>query len=412
MIPVSLFIAWRYLHGPKQERTISAMIKICFIGILIGSCALALVLGVMNGIEKVTHEKLQGVHAQIIMRAHGKTLAVNEIAAIIAKEFPEIRAWSPSDTRQGIIQHPDSDDISNVILLRGIDPEKEEQTTALGKKITNGSAGHPKELPHIFTANRLMIGNKLAENLDFYPGNKAYLLITQDTHSRSRKINLDRIDTSIGGTFKTGIDEFDAGVVFCTLDFLQELFPDSGPTQLNIALHPYANEEEVIERLRIRFAMEVYSWKDLFPALVSSLKLEKYAMGLILALIVLVASMNIISVLFMQITQKRGDIAIFQAIGMSHTTIQRIFMWIGMLITITASWAGLAIAGILGALIERYPVIELPDVYYFTHLPVELDAPIYCGVFLLILSMSFCATLFATRSTRKINISNVLRFEA
>lgn len=412
MKSVSLFLAWRYLRGPKQERTISVMIKICFLGILIGSCALTLVLGIMNGFEKVTHEKLQGIHAHIIMRAHGQPLAVNEITTIFKNEFPEIRAWSASDTRQAIIQHPESDDISNVIILKGIDPEQEEHTSALKHKITNGRPGHPKTLANIVTANHLMIGNKLAENLDLYPGDPVYLLITQDTHSRSKKINLERADASIGGTFKTGIEEFDSGVAFCSLSFLEELFPESGVTQLNIALQPNANATAVMERLRARFKMEVYSWQDLYPALVSALQLEKYAMGLILALIVLVACMNIISLLFMQITQKRGDIAILQAMGMGHSAIERIFIAIGMLITMIASTTGIICALILGWFIERYPLIELPDVYYVTHLPVEYDASICIAVFALILFMSLCATLFSARSTRTINVSQVLRFEA
>ena len=413
MKTVSLFLAWRYVCGPKKEGSISAMMKICFLGILIGSCALTLVLGVMNGFEKITHQKLQGIHAQIIMRAHGEPLALDEIKRVFESEFPEIRAWSPSDIRQAIIQHPQSDDISNVVVIKGIDPEREKDTTSLDRSITNGCPGAPKTLPSIITDHHIMIGDKLAENLDLFPGDDAYLLITQDTQSRSKKINLERADASIGGTFKTGIDEFDSGVIFCSLSFLEELFPDAQATQLNIALHDNADENAVIERLRHRFKMDVYSWKDLYPALVSSLKLEKFAMGLILALIILVASMNIVSVLFMQITQKRGDIAILQAIGMSHAAIERIFIWIGMTISLIASSMGIILASILGYFIERYPIIEIPDAYYVgTHLPVALNLSICGGVFALIVIMSLCATIFSARSTRRINISNVLRFEA
>lgn len=413
MKTVPLFLAWRYLRGPKKEGAISVMIKICFLGILIGSCALTLVLGVMNGFEKITHQKLQGIHAQIIMRAHGEPLALGEIERVFEKEFPEIRAWSPSDTRQAIIQHPGSDDISNVVVIKGIDPEREKHTSSLERSITYAKPGAPKTLPSIIEKNHIMIGDKLAEYLDLYAGDAAYLLVTQDTQSRSKKINLERIDAQIGGTFKTGIDEFDSGVIFCSLSFLEELFPDTQATQLNIALHDYADENQVIERLRNRFKMEVYSWKELYPALVSSLKLEKFAMGLILALIILVASMNIVSVLFMQITQKRADIAILQAIGMSHTAIERIFIWIGMTISLIASSMGILLASILGFLIERYPIIEIPDAYYVgTHLPVALNLSIYGSVFGLIILMSLCATLFSARSTRRINISHVLRFEA
>ena len=73
----------------------------------------------------------------------------------------------------------------------------------------------------------------------------------------------------------------------------------------------------VIQKLRHRLGLDVYSWKDLYPSLVASLKLEKYVSFFILALILLVASMNIISLLFMQITQKRPTIALLQAMGMS-----------------------------------------------------------------------------------------------
>jgi lipoprotein-releasing system permease protein len=413
MKTVSLLLAWRYLRGPKKEGAISIMIKICFLGILIGSCALTLVLGVMNGFEKITHQKLQGIHAQIIMRAHGEPLALSEIERVFQKEFPEIRAWSPSDIRQAIIQHPQSDDISNVVMIKGIDPEREKYTSSLERSIINATSGTQKTLPSIIAKNHIMIGDKLAENLDLFPGDAAYLLITQDTQSRSKKINLERADAQIGGTFKTGIDEFDTGVIFCSLSFLEELFPDAQATQLNIVLHDHADENQVIERLRNRLKIEVYSWKELYPALVSSLKLEKFAMGLILALIILVASMNIVSVLFMQITQKRGDIAILQAIGMSHAAIERIFISIGMTISLIASSMGIILASILGYFIERYPIIEIPDAYYVgTHLPVALNLSIYGSVFGLIVIMSLCATLFSARSTRSINISDVLRFEA
>lgn len=413
MKTVSLFLAWRYLRGPKKEGAISVMIKICFLGILIGSCALTLVLGVMNGFEKITHQKLQGIHAQIIMRAHGEPLALTQIEDVFKKEFPEIRAWSPSDTRQAIIQHPQSDDISNVVVIKGIDPEREKHTTSLDRSITNTKSGTPKTLTSALAKNNLMIGDKLAEIIDLFPGDKAYILTTQDTQSRSKKINLERIDAHIGGIFKTGIDEFDSGIIFCSLSFLEELFPDAQATQLNIALYDHVDENKVIDRLRTRFKMEVYSWKELYPALVSSLKLEKFAMGLILALIILVASMNIVSVLFMQIIQKRADIAILQAMGMENAAIERIFIWIGMSISLIASSLGIILASILGFLIERYPIIEIPDAYYVgTHLPVALNLSIYGSVFALIVIMSFCATLFSARSTRSINISHVLRFEA
>ena len=62
-------IAWRYLMGSHKERSISIMVKICFLGIFIGSCSLALVMAVMDGFEQATHEKIQGIHANLIMKS-------------------------------------------------------------------------------------------------------------------------------------------------------------------------------------------------------------------------------------------------------------------------------------------------------------------------------------------------------
>ena len=100
------------------------MLKICFCGILIGTFALALIMCIMHGTEKVTHSKLRGIHSTIIMRAYGDDLNLQQIAPILGDEFPEIVAWSPITTKQAIIQDTDSSDITNVVAVKAIDPEK------------------------------------------------------------------------------------------------------------------------------------------------------------------------------------------------------------------------------------------------------------------------------------------------
>ena len=76
-----------------------------------------------------------------------------------------------------------------------------------------------------------------------------------------------------------------------------------------------SKEKQVVESLKKRLDLEVMSWKDLYSSLVSALILEKYAILFILALVALVASLNIISLLFMYVTQKRTDIAILSNNG-------------------------------------------------------------------------------------------------
>ena len=156
----------------------------------------------------------------------------------------------------------------------------------------------------------------------------------------------------------------------------------------------------------------MYSWKQRYPALVSALKLEKYVMFFILSLIILVASMNIISLLFMQIVQKRGDIAIFKVLGMADKNLRTIFLKMGMIISILGTLCGLTASLIICYLLKKYPFIQLPDAYYVTHLPVSIELPTYVWIFITITSISFVSTWIATNKTRHINISSLLRFEA
>src|SRR5665213_1104552 len=109
MNKITLLLAWRYVIGAKHEKNIASMVKVSFLSILIGAFSLALVTAIMNGFEKATHEKMQSIHAQIIIRADGRQLAYPEIAKILKAEFPAIQSFSPTSMRQLIVQANGSD---------------------------------------------------------------------------------------------------------------------------------------------------------------------------------------------------------------------------------------------------------------------------------------------------------------
>ncbi len=420
---LSLLLAWRYLRGTAYDNNVSTMVRICFVSILIGSFALALVNAVKNGYEQAIYKKMQGIHAQIIMRAHGKQLNIDAINDLLTQQFPQVAAISGTANQYALVQ---SNGNTHVIMLRGIDPVQEARVSTIEEKIIQPQDNTPHSKMHIslhasakthislqasIKKNRILIGESLAKDLGVTYGDTIQIMYSEDNQPSSRKITMESVDVVIGGMFKTGIDEFDYGVTFCSLDFLQNLFPENGITQINLLLTPDAQEKETIEALQKTFNIEVFSWQDLYPALLSALKLEKYALILILLLITMVASMNIIALLFMQITQKRPDIAILYAMGMQPTQIVSIFMLMGMNIAGIASLSGIFLAWIASILLERYPFIELPDVYYVSHLPAKMDWTLACTVFAIIMLLNCIATWYTARRTKNINIADVLRYE-
>lgn len=403
-------IAQRYLIGSRNERSISIMVKICFLGIFIGSCSLALVMAVMDGFEQATHEKIQGIHAHLIMKSNGKALDAKAIGAIIEHEFPEITGYSPQTIGQAILSTDEHNDLANVVMLKGIDPQKEAQTSSIASKVINPNT--IKQLQTIVHGQHILIGSQAAASLQVTVGDTVHLIYIAEQPNNNRSINLEKKATVIGGIFKTGIDEIDSGLAFCSAKLYNEMFCPIGVDQINIKIAPNIDETRLTKKLHDRFGLDVYSWKDLYPALVSALKLEKYVMFIILALITLVASMNMISLLFMQIIQKRGDIAILKTMGMPTSMINAIFFIMGMSITCIASLSGLVVAWAIGLIVQKYPLITLPDVYYVTHLPIHLDLKVFFIIFVVIMLISIVATWLPIRKIKTIQIAQVLRFEA
>lgn len=386
------------------------MIGISFTGIMIGAYGLMLTLAIMNGFETATYEQLQSIHAQVIIRAYGNPINMASLTPVLTNEFPEVQAFSPHAIQQVIIQNPHTNDISTIVAIKGIDPETHELVNNLSRKLIPVSGKQPS-LAQTVAQDHVLIGQKLAETLNLDIGDTITLLFAPD-EPRRKKINLLQKKVTVGGFFKTGIEEFDSNLIFSSLELLNKLFPDTGATHVQLKLAPGTNENVIIQTLKDRLGLEVYSWKEMYPALVSALKLEKYVMFCILTLISLIASMNIISLIFMQIHQKKADIAILRAMGMTTAAVHNIFLYMGCIIAAFASIVGILLALLTCMLLKKYPFITLPDAYLVTHLPVSWEWYMPIMIFCVTMLLSVLAILIPLRRTERIDITQVLKFNA
>lgn len=446
---LSLFIAWRYLRFPEKDQSITFMMRMCFLGIFIGTFALMLTLIITNGFEKTIHEKMQGINAEIIINSFGNKFDYTNIKTALHQEFPhEIAAISGVCKGQAIVEHNNE---HIVLYMKGIDPLEEHKVSSIAEKIIIKKNQQKKDptsaLLPLADNNSIIIGYKMAQLLQLKVGSKLTILIP---HPNSKKnIGLTPHKVYVRGIFDVGLEEYDANLALCSLDFFNELYDCEGVDQLSLKLQeqttsfqsiyqkyknnwfqlaslsiqtlfkkikqlflPDNTTHNIIKKLR-RFLpeMQIHHWQDLYPGLVSSLKLEKYVMFFVLALITLVASLNMIALLFMQIQQKRRDIAILKAMGMPNKHIRAIFLRTGLTISFLASISGLAAAGIAGYALQCYPFITLPDVYFISYLPARLDAEIFLVVFIATMLISFFATWIPAQRAQSLTIAQVLREE-
>jgi lipoprotein-releasing system permease protein len=148
--------------------------------------------------------------------------------------------------------------------------------------------------------------------------------------------------------------------------------------------------------------------------------IEKRMMFIILALIVLVAAINIISTLVVAVKDKQSDIAILRTLGAQPRSVMGIFIVQGMLMGVIGVLIGVLL-GIITALnidvivpaIETVLGFKFLDkgVYLIPELPSDLQAADVISISLMALALSFAATLYPSWSASRLNPAEALRYE-
>ena len=402
----SLFFAYKYLFSKTQDPIIKSMIRLCFVAIFLANFALALIISIMQGFEIATQSTLQTIYPHIII--DGKHNHINIEAFLKKTDALKIpyASCAPRSSAQMIISNP-HEELNEVVQYKAIDPEKEISTTALQEKMIIPS----KKL--ILHDNEILIGKELAASLHLNKGDSADLLFTDSAQASNSSSRLMNKKTRIAGIFFTGIYEYDNNMIIGAFPLFLDIYPDEGVQQIYMRLKSISDETKTIEKLTSAFPnAAVYTWKDLYPGLLASLKLETLGMSIILGLLFIIAIINMISLFFVFVKNKSRDIALLASFGMKPFQLRAIFIMISIFLSGTASFFGLASAGILGVLLKTYPIISLPEhIYYTNTLPIALNPLLFLIIFVCSISVGILATILPIYSIDQKNIKSTLHFD-
>ncbi len=400
-------LAWRYVTG-RSSSTVSTMVGVCFASIFIGAFSLALITAIMRGFEYETHKKLQGMYPSLIVKApDGTTLAYEKLIPFLEKKMAgTVTHLSPYLLRQALIHPGTSEEPTQLATIKGIDPTTESLVTNIAPMVT------PTTALAALTEQNVILGKDLANALGVDVGNQVVLLCNEhDEEYNFKEASLRSVPVTITGVIATGISDYDERLVLAPLTLCQTIWGHDCVTYVGLQLAHPSLETQALTFLNSFKEFESYSWKAFYPSLVSALKLEKYVMFILLLLITLVASMNIVSLLFMYITYKRTDIALFKMLGMSSYEIMTLFLLVSLFIAAAAACTGITCAFLVGLFLQRYPFIQLPDAYYVSHLPVTLELSLFVLVFVAVMLLSVFASTVPLRLIRRLNVTDTLRSE-
>ena len=407
-LPYQLFIALRYLRSKKKHKSISVNTLISVGGVAVGVMALLVVLSVMSGFHEDLQKKILGVNAHMVIISYKGIITDYKDVNEGLKKDKDIIASAPFILGQVMVAYGKR---AHGVYLRGINPETEIKTTEIGKFMKEGTLAKLNAGDGI---PGIILGKELAGSLGVFQGDVINIL------SPVGKIGplgmLPKIKQfRVVGIFEVGMFEYDSNLVLTDIGAAQEFFDmKKDITGIQLRLADIYKASLVRERIQKELAFPLYAkdWMQMNRNLFSALKLEKFAMFIILILIILVASFNIVSTLIMNVMEKKREIAILKAMGATDRGIMNIFMLQGMFIGVVGTIIGVTGGYLLCYILNTYEIIKLPaDVYYLSHLPVKTKFIDFVTVSLSAVIISFLATIYPAWQAAKMNPVEPLRYE-
>ncbi len=258
------------------------------------------------------------------------------------------------------------------VLLKGVGPDFD--WTFLHNRLVKGDTFH---ITDSVTSNEILISKKIADRLRLDTGQQVGAYIIQDP-PRARQF-------TIKGIYNTGLEEYDKLYCIVDLKHIQKL-NNWEPHQVGgfeVFLPHLGKTQEASQFLNKHLPTELQaqSLKQINPNLFDWLKMQDLNKYVILILMILVAAINMITVLLILILERTNMVGILKALGADNWAIQRIFLYNAVYIIGIGLLLGNTVGIGIGVLQKYTGLITIPQKsYYISQVPIQLDWMAFLGI--------------------------------
>jgi len=391
---VSGIIAFRYLFRRRSSNAIHLITGIGVVGLAICTAAMVLVLSVFNGFEELLTQMNTPFNADVtILPTHGKTFIANDSIKDILRQVDGIQNYSLTLEETSFFEYMNQQSFG---IIKGVD--------LLYKSIHQADSftTDGKFLVADVGKKYAVVGNGIRNRLGIDIGNP---LVSISIFMPKQDINL--LDPSAvkskhlipAGVVQAG-QEIDYQYIFTDLETVQELLGVETGTVSAIdikcksGVRPVVVGDELETILGKQFLVKDRSEQD--EAFHRITKIEKWLSFVILTFMLILVSFNLLGALWMIVLEKKSDIAILHAIGMTPASLRRIFYQLGVFIGILGWSVGIVLALVLFFIQKEYGIIQLQGLMVSSY-PISMrwsDLLTIAGIVLLI---CFLASLLPAR---------------
>lgn len=382
--------AWRYFRGKYSFQAIQFIAWVSVFAIAIGTAALLTILSVSNGFSEIVNGLYSDFYADLrVVPTTSKFAQLSQVQLNAVRQIPGVHYATGIVENKAILVH---DEYQTVVFVKGVDSNyihinKVNQYLKRGV-FELGSLDSPKLVLGVGVEENLLLFNiDLGASME---------LIAVGRSGKSLK-SIDQLNHLVAvqsGAFSVQ-QEFDVQYVFTSNQFAQYLFDLDTNQYAGIELSiDLAKEKTIVMAIQNILGTNflVQNKYQQNADLYKIMQIEKWIIFAILALIMVVASFNLVGALTMLVLEKQKDIHVLHAMGATAGTIQKIFLSLSIVMSLTGALIGGLIASCLIFLQAQFHFIQLQGVsFVIDYYPVKAVWTDYLAVIGLVVLIAIVA---------------------
>jgi len=310
------------------------------------------------------HIRIHNFEAQRVSIAEETPITRNDSITNLIKTFPEVKSIQAYATKNAILKT--SENIEGV-LFKGV--ESNYNFRNIDKFLVKGKW---IRFPDSAYSNEINLSESMASQLKLDVGDQLLIYFIQSGGASPRPRKL-----TIAGIYKTGIEEYDKLIAIGDLRLIQRLnsWSEDEVGGYEIFLNDFNEMERISEEIMYRLPIDLKSStiREIFPNIFDWLYLQNKTIAIVLIIMVVIATLNLVTCLLILVLERTRMVGILKAIGAQNITIQRVFLYHGSLISVMGLIGGNLLAFLICWLQQKYGFITLPeDAYYISKAAVNI----------------------------------------
>jgi len=366
-------IAWRYFRGKKSAQAINIISWISIVAIAVSSAAMVILFSVFNGLEGTVKDMYSAFYPELkVSPAKGKFFQVSATEQKAIAGIAGVRHAACSIEDMVLFE---GNKEQKVGTLKGVD-DSWFDVCGLDTFMIDGKATWKNS--NGYTPSLLGLGVEAALGIDInnaFSGMKVFYPKAGANVTENPEEVMNNIIVKPQGTFKIQV-EFDDQYVLVPLNAAQFLFNRAGQVSaVEVKLNSPKDEAAVREALEKIFGSKVnienrFEQNKTFFMIMHG---EKWAVYVILLMVLLIAAFNMIGSLSMVVLEKKNDIAILRSMGADKNMIRAIFLYEGILQAMVGGIIGIVFGSLVCLSQIYFGWFPLPEGFIIDTYPVSLQ---------------------------------------